>query len=284
MPRQSSRRSRSSLVLAGFAALLLGASGCSSLRYADEDELWTEGDGHFDAGRHDDAIPYYDEIVRRDENQAKALLRRAISAEREGNYQSALRDYAKAGSLGDTRAWLYRANLNISTGALGEAEADLTHLANSSLQGRDQVIQLTLVGTLRLAQGQHQMAAQSLQRAVEMGGGYSDPDTRRHVANAHYNASEAYYHMGDFSRAYDHMIGYASKSGGGSTTEQGLLDQPATHLSGQDHYMLGLLAYLNHDFDAANTHFSRADAELVAKAREEFGDPTLGTSAPGGVK
>jgi tetratricopeptide (TPR) repeat protein len=284
MPRKHSHRARTSLVLAGFAALLLGASGCSSLRYADEDELWTEGDGHFDAGRHDDAIPYYDELVRRDENEAKALLRRAISAEREGNYQGALRDYAKAGSLGDTRAWLYRANLNISTGALGEAEADLTRLANASLQGRDQVIQLTLVGTLRLAQGQHQMAAQSLQRAVEMGGSYSDPDTRRHVANAHYNAAEAYYHMGDFSRAYDHMIGYASKSGNGNATEQSLLDQPATHLSGQDNYMLGLLAYLNHDFDAANTHFSRADAELVAQAREEFGDPTLGTTAPGGVK
>lgn len=284
MPRPSSRRAKTPLVLAGFAALLMGASGCSSLRYADEDELWTEGDGHFDAGRHDDAIPYYDELVRRDENEAKALLRRAISAEREGNYQSALRDYAKAGSLGDSRAWLYRANLNISTGALGEAEADLTHLANASLQGRDQVIQLTLVGTLRLAQGQHQMAAQSLQRAVEMGGSYSDPDTRRHVANAHYNAAEAYYHMGDFSRAYDHMIGYASKSGSGTATEQSLLDQPAAHLSGQDNYMLGLLAYLNHDFDAANIHFSRADAELVAQAREEFGDPTLGTAAPGGVK
>lgn len=276
---------KTSLVLAaGFAALLLGSTGCSSLRYSSDEELWTEGDGHFDANRHDDAIPYYDEIVRRDENESKALLRRAISSEREGDFQAALRGYAKAGALGDSRAWLYRANLNIQTGSLGEAEADLTHLANTTLQGRNQVIQLTLVGTLRLAQGQHQMAAQSLQRAVEMGSGFNDPDTRRHVANAHYNAAEASYHMGDFSRAYDHMIGYAAKSGSGSETEQSLLDEPATHLSGQDNYMLGLLAYLNNDFDAANTHFSRADAELVAKAREEFSDPTLGTTAPGGVK
>jgi tetratricopeptide (TPR) repeat protein len=276
---------RTKLILAaGFAALLLGSTGCNSLRYSSDEELWTKSDEHFDAGRHDDAIPYYDEIVRRDETEAKALLRRAISEEREGEIQAALRDYAKAGALGDARAYLYRANLNISTGALGEAEGDLKQLANVNLAGRDQVIQLTLVGTLRLSQGKHSMAAQSLQRAVELGSGYHDPDTRQHVANAHYNATEAYYTMGDFTRAYDHMIGFASKSGPSDTTEQGLLDHPATHLSGQDNYMLGLLAYLNHDFDAANVHFSRADSELVAKARKEFGDPTLGMTAPGGVK
>ncbi|MBL4846208.1 MAG: hypothetical protein JKY65_11825 [Planctomycetes bacterium] len=272
------------ILAAGLAALLLGTTGCNSLRYASDEELWAQSDEHFDAGRHDDAIPYYDEIVRRDESEAKALLRRAISEEREGEIQAALRDYAKAGALGDSRAYLYRANLNIQTGALGEAEGDLGHLANTNLAGRDQVIQLTLVGTLRLSQGQHAMAAQSLSRAVELGGGYHDGDTRRHVANAHYNATEAYYQMGDFTRAYDNMIGYASKSGPSDTTEQGLLDSPATHLNGQDNYMLGLLAYLNHDFDAANIHFSRADAELVSKAREEFGDPTLGLITPGGVK
>lgn len=269
---------------ASLALLALGASGCSSLRYADDDELQAESESHFDGGRYDDAIPYYDEMVRRDEEHSHALLRRGISHEREGETREALRDYAKAGSLGETRAYLYRANLNIRTGALGEAEQDLGAIKGVSLAGRDQVVQLTLIGTLRLAQGQHRMAAQSLQRATELGAGYNDPTTRDHVANAHYNAAEAYYHLGDFSRSYDHMIGYASKSGASDVTEQGLLDRHATHLSGSDHYMLGLLAYLNHDFEAADIHFSRADPGLVAQAREELGDPSLGASTPGGVK
>lgn len=277
-------RRGSRLLAAASLALLLGTSGCSSLRYSSEEELWAESDSHFDAGRHDDAIPYYDELVRRDESESKALLRRAISHEREGNTRQALQDYARAGSLGEVRAYLYRANLNIRTGALSEAEQDLGAVAQVSLAGRDQVVQLTLVGTLRLAQGQHRLAAQSLQRAVEIGEGYQDPQSRQHVGNAHYNAAEAYYHLGDFSRAYDHMIGYASKSGPSDLTEQGLLDRPASHLSGADNYMLGLLAYLNHDFEAADIHFSRADADLVAKAREELGDPSLGAAAAGGVK
>lgn len=262
--------------------LALGASGCSSLRYSSDEELWAESDSHFDTGRHGEAIPYYDEIVRRDETKAKAYLRRGISHERQGETREALQDYARAGTLGETRGYLYRANLNIRTGALAEAEGDLGAVSGASLAGRDQVVQLTLIGSLRLAQGQNAMAAQSLQRAVELGSGYHDPQTRQHVANAHYNAAEAYYRMGDFTRAYDHMIGYASKSGPSDASEQGLLDTPASHLSGSDHYMLGLLAYLTHDFEAADIHFARADPELVAKARQELGDPSLG--AAGGVK
>lgn len=284
---QTSRGSARSRAVRGLWAaaslsLLVGASGCSSLRYSSDEELWAESDAAFDGGRHDDAIPYYDEIVRRNESEAKAYLRRGISHEREGETREALQDYARAGSLGETRAYLYRANLNIRSGALAEAEGDLGALSGVTLAGRDQVVQLTLIGTLRLGQGQHRMAAQSLQRAVELGSGYHDPVTRQHVADAHYNAAEAYYQLGDFTRAYDHMIGYASKSGPSDTSEQGLLDEAQSHLSGSDNYMLGLLAYLNHDFEAADVHFARADPALVAQAREELGDPSLG--ATGGVK
>ncbi|MGE0709589.1 MAG: tetratricopeptide repeat protein [Planctomycetota bacterium] len=270
------------------AALLLAGTGCSSLRYSSDDELWAEGSQRFDSGQYSDSVDYYDEIIRRDEKDAKALLLRGVAHERAGDTQGALRDYAAAGRLGDPRGYLYRANLNIKTGATGEAEQDLTVLRDAGLSGRDQVVQLTLVGTLRLVQGQNQLAAQSLERAVDMGKTYSDPDTRRHVANAHNNAAQAYYKLGDFSRAYDHMIAYASASSGGNLSEQDLLDRPAEGLSGEDHFMLGLLAYLNNDFEATEVHFSRADPALVDQARKELDDPTLGTGAPsrrqGGVK
>lgn len=281
--RQTSRRWRASLLLLGLTGLL--GTGCSGLRYEDDDTLWAESNDRFDSGQYEDSIEYYDEILRRDEEEARALLRRAIAHERTGETSQALRDYARAGELGESRGWLYRANLNIKTGALGEAEQDLTRVRNANLDNRDQVVQLTLVGTLRLKQGQTQMAAQSLERATDLGKGYNDADTRRHLANAHYNASDAYYKLGDFSRAYDHMLSYASTSGPSPTSEQELLEAAPGHLSGRDNFMLGLLAYLNHDYEAAEIHFSRADPDLVDEARKELDDPTLGSGAPaGGVK
>lgn len=271
---------RSFLLSAAFVGLALGGAGCSGLRYASDEELRAGSTEEFNGGDYSDSVEYYDEILRRNEDDSHALLHRGIAKERSGETQGALRDYAAAGKLGEHRAYLYRANLNIKTGATAEAEEDLTLLRDAGLSGRDQVVQLTLVGTLRLKQGQPQLAAQSLERASDMGASYNDTDTRRHVANAHYNASEAYFALGDFSRAYDHMIGYASASSGTTLTEQDLLDEAAGHLSGRDHYMLGLLAYLNNDFEATEIHFSRADAELVEQARKELNDPTLGTQAP----
>jgi tetratricopeptide (TPR) repeat protein len=280
--RTTSRATSGVAVLMG--ALLICGTGCSSLRYSSDDELWAESDQRFDSGQYEDSVEYYDEILRRDEESAKALLRRGIAHERSGENNAALRDYAAAGRAGDHRGYLFRASLNIDIGATSEAEEDLALLRDAGLNGRDQVIQLALVGALRLAQGQHQLAAQSLERATEMGKSYNDADTRRQVSKAHQNASQAYYKLGDFSRAYDHMISYASASSGTTLSEQDLLDSPADHLSGADHFMLGLLAYLNNDFEATEIHLSRADGALVAQAREELDDPTFGTGVQGGVK
>lgn len=267
----------------GLGALLLlgmGLTGCTNLRYLSSDELWAKSDEYFNSGDYDDAIPYYDELLRRNEDDKKALLMRGLSHERTDGTEKALRDYAQAGKKGEGKAILYRANLNIARGDTAAAEEDLGKLRDMGLGGRDQVIQLTLLGTLRLKQGRSRLAAQSLERAIATGKSFAD--ARKHVADAHYNAAQAYYRLGDFGRAYDHMIGYASKSAPAPLTEEELLEKPNAALTGRDYYMLGLLAYLNHDYEAAEVHLGRADAELVERAAKILDDPSFG--AKGGLK
>jgi tetratricopeptide (TPR) repeat protein len=261
--------------------LLLLSSGCTNLRYYRTSELWAEGEDHFDQGRYDDAIPFYDEILRRDDEETRALVLRGVAYERTGRAESALSDYAEAAEQGEIQGLLYSANLNISRGATAAAEEDLARLKDMGLEGRNRVIHFTLLGTLRLKQGQARLAAQNLERAVEAGRGFQDPTTRRHLANAHYNASEAYYLLGDFERAYDHFLAYAGGASPRPTSEGDLLDAPAL-VSAVDSYMLGLLAYLAGDFDAADVHLSRADPQLVARAAEILDDPSFGAARRGG--
>ncbi len=256
----------------GLGLVLLLASGCQSLRYHSNDELWAGGDAAFDRGDYDEAITYYDELLRRDDGERRALLMRGVAHERTAETRAALEDYAKAGTLGEHRALLYRANINIKRGDTGAAEADLGQLRNAGLSGSDQVIQLTLIGTLRLMQGQPRMAVKTLEQAISAGQG-----SGRHVRDAHYNAAQAYYQLGDFGRAYDHYLAY---SGGGSVSRFG---EPAA-VDATDAYMLGLLAYLAGDFDAADAHLSRADPEQVAEAAQILDDPSFGAGMMGGAK
>lgn len=242
----------------------LAASGCSNLRYKDTDELWAESQEHFDSGRYDDAEPYYDELLRRNETDTRARLMRGVSNERTGSEGDALDDYATAGSHGEARALLYRADLNIRRGDFVGAEQDLAQLKGMpGLSPRDTVVQLTLLGTLRVRQEQWLMGAQSLERACEAGASYADPVMTRHVRDAHYNCAQAYYRLGEFSRAFDHMQAYA----GG---------QP---LGPQDAYLAGLLAYLAGDFAASETYLATADPDLVMRAADILDDPSFGATA-----
>jgi len=248
------------LLAAALAALTLGGTGCSSLRYKETHELWRESDAHFDAGRYDEAVPYYDELLRREEYRAQTL--RGVAEERMGDDSSASSDYAEAGSRGEARAQLYLANLHIRNGAYDLAEQDLAALRGLSLGTREQLLQLTLVGTLRLEQGNPRLAAQSLERAAQLGASYRDGASRKHLADAHYNASAAYYQLGDFGRAYSHLERYAE------------LSPP----SAEDSYHLGLLAYLAGDFGASEAHLQRADPALVSQARATLDDPSFGAT------
>lgn len=242
-------------------ALLLSA-GCSGLEHMETEELWAESDAHFNAGRYPEAIPYYDELLRRSEADSRALVMRGVSHERTGSDGSALSDYAQAGQQGDVRGLLYSSNLHVKNGELEAAEADLGRLRDMGLSGRDQVVQLTILGTLRLKQGQNGLAAQSLERAIEQGAGYGDPVMVQRVRDARYNAGQAYYRMGDFGRAYDHMMAYAQ----------------GQELSGQDAYLVGLVAYLAGDFAAADTYLAQADPDLVAEGQQILDDPSFGAA------
>lgn len=253
---------RAHLWALGLAATLV--CGCSSLRYKETAELWSESDEHFDSGRYDEAEPYYDELLRRNDADTRARLMRGVAHERSGDEADALDDYATAGSQGEARALLYRADLNIRRGDYGSAEGDLGQLKGAGLGPRDVVIQLTLLGSLRLRQQQWLMAAQNLERACEAGADFADASMVRHVKDAHYNAGQAYYRLGDFSRAYDHMIAYAD----GKT------------LDGRDAYVVGLLAYLAGDFAASQQYLASADPDLVTRAADILDDPTFG----GGVR
>ena len=90
-----------------------------------------------------------------------------------------------------------------------------------------------------------------------------DGATRRHLADAHYNASMAYYQLGDFGRAYSHLETYSE------------LNPP----SSEDSYHLGLLAYLAGDFTASKGHLRHADPALVAEAAATLDDPSFGAGA-----
>lgn len=258
-PRRVHRRARAGL--APIAGLLASLSllGCSGLEHEDEASLRAQANQHFDAGRYDESLPYWDELLRRDDGDGDSLVMRGASHERLGDSSSAVSDYNQASYHGDVRGLLYSANLHVKQGQYSAAQEDLRRLRDAGLTGRDLVVHLTLLGTLRLQQGDLRLAVQNLERAIETGAGFYDPSTAARLRDAHHNAAQAYYLLGDFGRSYDHLE--QAVQGGGT---------------GEDYYMLGLLAYLTGDFDAASAHLSRADPALVAEGAQILGDPTFG--------
>jgi tetratricopeptide (TPR) repeat protein len=248
----------------GLAALGFAASGCSSLRYKKTDDLWVESDQKFKAGQYADAKPYYDELLRRDENDGKARLLRGISEDKSGDTSSALDDYQKCAEQGDARALLFRAGLNVKAGFFDAAERDLGALKGMSLDSHEQVAQLALVGTLRLKQGNARMAIQSLERACDLARGQSDSYTLGHARDAHYNAAQAYYQMGEFQSAMDHMEQYRQ-----------IAEQTGTGCDGRDYYQLCILHYLSGDMEGARGYLSKADPDMRKKAGEVFNDPAF---------
>lgn len=262
----------SGLAATAFAALAMGTSGCSSLRNKSDAELWAESDGHFNEGRYDDAKPYYDEMLRRDDANTKAHLMRGVARERTGEDTGALDDYATAGMKGEVRALFYRADLNIRRGEYSAAESDLAALRDMGLGSRDTVVHLTLLGTMRLKQKQYLFAAQNLERACDGGRSFGDHVMVRHVRNAHYNAAQAYYQLGDFGRAYDHMLAYSGATPNDPTAGSYPLD-------GEESYLIGLLAYLAGDFETADHHLANADPDMVARAADVLDDPSFGAGS-----
>jgi tetratricopeptide (TPR) repeat protein len=258
-----------SLLTAVCTLAAISSAGCSGLENKSESELWAESDTHFNEGRYDDAEPYYDELIRRNEEDPRAHLMRGVARERTGQETDALDDYSSAGDHGEVRALFYRADLNIRRGEFSAAESDLGALRDMGLGPRDTVVHLTLLGTMRLKQKQYMLAAQNLERACDGGGSYGDGAMTRQVRTAHYHAAQAYYHLGDFGRGYDHMLAYAGATASDPT-------ETAYGLDGQESYLIGLLAYLAGDFESADHHLANADPDLVARAADVLDDPSFG--------
>jgi tetratricopeptide (TPR) repeat protein len=244
--------------------ILASSMGCSSLRYKKSEDLWAESDQRFRNGAYSDAIPYYDELLRRDDQDGRARRLRAISRDRTGETQGALEDYEKAASRGDSSSLLFRANLNIKSGYYEAAERDLAALRDAPLDSHEKVAQLTLVGTLRVRQGNWRLAAQSLERACDLSRGAADPFTMAHARDAHYNAAQAYYQMGEFDKAMEHVDQYARLS-----------DASGNALDGEDYYQLTLIHYLAGDFEGARGFRAKADPDKCAQAAKTLNDPAF---------
>jgi hypothetical protein len=141
------------------------------------------------------------------------------------------------------------------------AERDLAALKGMSLDSHEQVAQLALLGTLRLKQNNPRMAVQSLEAACERGKGQSDSYTLRHLRVAHYNGAFAYYSLGEFASAMEHMEGYRQVS-----------DSTGMGCDGRDYYMLCVLHYLTGDMEGAKQYLPKADPELRKRAGVELQD------------
>ncbi|MEZ0227077.1 MAG: tetratricopeptide repeat protein [Planctomycetota bacterium] len=246
------------------AAIMLASAGCSSLRYKKTEDLWVESDQKFKAGQYGDAVPYYDELLRRDDSDVRARQYRGIAKDRSGATTEALDDYQRCSEQGSVKTLLWRANLDIKSGFLDAAERDLQALRGATLENHEQVAQFTLIGTLRLKQGNARMAVQSLEKSCELARGQSDSFTLGHARDAHYNAAYAYYQLGEFQSGMEHMEQYRQIS---ETTGAGL--------DGRDYSMLTLLHYLSGDIEGARGYVGKADPEWRKKAAQDFGDPAF---------
>jgi len=249
------------LLAAGLATMLIASTGCMSLRYKKSEDLWAESDQKFKANQYSDAMPYYDELLRRDEADTRARRLRGICRDRSGSSSDALDDFARATDQGDAQALLHRLNTDIKGGFYEAAEKDLGSLRGMTLDTTQEVDKLTMEGTLRLKKGNTRAGVQSLEHACELARGQSDSITLTHARDAHYNAAAAYYQLGEFPSGTEHMEAYRQLS---DTLGQGC--------DGRDFYMLCVLHYLSGDVEGARAYLGRSDPELRRRAGQTFDD------------
>jgi len=221
------------------------------------------------AGDYKRALVYLDELLRRDGKDTRTRMRRAMAREQTGAEKAALEDYDAVVALGDKKALLSSTNLRLKLGDLAAAEKDLLALRDVALDPHERVAQLTLIGTLRLKQGSPKLAVQSLEEACKLGRKSEDSFSRKHLRDAHYNAAYAYYQLGDFDPACEHMESYRAVS-----------ERVGAQLDGNDYAMLCLLHYMNGDMDTARGYLAKASPDWRAKAAEAFDDPAFFGVAP----
>jgi len=248
--------------------LLVGlSSGCSSLRFKSTEEVRSLGEEAYAEGKYDGAVPYYDELLRRDDDDTRARLVRARIRDKTGNTLAAKTDYSVVVTKDDqdVRGRLYRAELAIRTGDTATAQNDLESLnTTEGLEIYDRVAVLKFLGVVQSKSKNYSLASMFYRQAIAAGAGASDPLALRHVAEAHYNLGECLFYGNEFRESHSNFRQYERLA-----PEVGITVTP------EDYYHLAITAYLSDDFRAAMAYFPRSDPGLRKRASVTLGDPGI---------
>jgi tetratricopeptide (TPR) repeat protein len=248
------------LVLVSVAML---GSGCSSLRFKSDDEVRSAADEAYVEGRYNDALPYYDELVRRDDEDVDARLKRARSRDLGGNPLAAREEYGAVIEFRpeETRARIYRAELSMRNGDLDAAEADLNYLTSQGqLDAVDRVLAYKFLGVIQTKRQNMGGAVTCFRQATSASLGASDELTLRHLAECHYNLGHCLYALNRINEAHEEFVLFAQ-----------LAPRAGMSLSGEDYYLLGVTAHLSGQYAAAQRYLSKADPSLRTRFEQEFG-------------
>lgn len=254
------------LVSGCYLLAIMITTGCvPSVRTMNEGELWLRAEDHSRASEHADSLAYLDELLRRNGEDYRALVLRGVAHSELDETTPALSDLMMAIEIAPSRApaRLQRASLAIKSGNFVTAEVDLAALLeiSTSLDTHDQMALHVLVGTLRFRQERAADALRSYEKAIDLG---QQPGmwTIKHYQDALYNAAQVHFEARqDFAAAWKHYSQYVEVR-----QKQGL------GLVSEDHYVLGMLAYLRGDFSLAQEHLAEAPGEQTNRLLEEFDD------------
>ncbi len=236
-------------------------SGCAGMRAMSDREVYTYADEAYVRGDYKRAITFYSEMVRRRKAHAEVFARRGVAYDRIGQPYAALADLEQAidrapHSPAANLARLYHANIALRQGELDKAQADLAAIPIEQLDPHEQVAALTLKGTLLQKRGDLGNAIAVYKEAIEIGR-KSHRRARKHYLDALYNAASCYYRLGAFDEAAALYGEFVAR-------------KPT--ITDEDHYTLGLLLYLNGDFENARAHFRHVDPERRAEAAKVLND------------
>lgn len=248
------------------AALVLTAglvSGCHSAQPIGE--LRTHADESFSRQEYKRTIAFDTEILRHEPNDFPATVQRGVAYDRLGSYGDAQADYTRAVELQPEASIprLYRANLALKSNQPEMATQDVQALQAMELPKHEQVAMLCLAGTVAQKKGDWGGALRMYRQAIDAGRHDPEPVTQKHYRDALNNAAECCYRQGNFGQAFSL---YSE-----SVQAKSRVEEPVTE---DDHYTMGVLAYLSGDFANARkcfTHVSPARQKQAAKLLNDEG-------------
>ncbi|MDF1665630.1 MAG: tetratricopeptide repeat protein [Planctomycetota bacterium] len=253
--------------LLGILVVVALSTGCSSLRMKSDKEVRELGEEAYSTQKYDEAQTYYDELLRRDEEDVDTRLKRGRSRDKTGNLLAAREDYSQALKVQpqDVRGRLYRAELSIRNGDHATAKADLQEIVGSGdVDAGDRVVALKFLGNIEVAKNNYPGAQGFYRQATTLGASSADPWVIKHVAEANYNLGQCLYLTKDFQESHERFTLYASMAKRGGLS-----------VSPQDYYLLAITAYLSGDFQTASNFWDKADPQMRANAARVLDDPTI---------